>query len=297
MVGIKFHSSENSRPVAFLRTCALVGLVLSTAADPVTAAPVRTPVGSFLIYQVSSVNSLVNEVNSSSVVRSRYSKIYGIPPKSIAAYFKNNLRIMTLSKPYSGTDYFVSKYGKLVVGRKSLKPGVKVFALADGRPVLQWSCGNPLSTVLPKPAQTSSNLYSGKRGKRAQADVPQLNKGHLHQHGNGLNESGNQTDTPVELVSPYTSFYTNPTIAGPTNIDVNIVSSFPSIPVTSLLPSIPLFYAALDHGSGGGGQGNNIPVAPEVKPITAWLFGGLMLACFSAFNRRKKLTKVKSSEK
>jgi hypothetical protein len=97
---------------------------------------------------------------SNNRVAQRYARHYGVSPEKLGKYFRENISIKTLGKPYMTTVYFISKGNVIKQKQRVLKAGSRVFIGPNGLPLLEWRCGNPLGTRLPagsKPvAQTGS---------------------------------------------------------------------------------------------------------------------------------------------
>lgn len=117
----------------------------------------KTPPGSYLRNSVTSVDELRTQVANDSVVRSRYSIHFGISAQDLDEYIASNLQITTLKQPLRVQVWYVDKHGRTSVKTKNLPKGTKVFSTKEGKPVLQWACGNPLTTQLPKVEVTSQS--------------------------------------------------------------------------------------------------------------------------------------------
>ncbi len=116
----------------------------------------RTGPGSFVPYRADSVQMLVDELAANKTVASRYARHFGMTPEAVIQYFRDNLKLTYLDKPEKTTAYFVSKGGRILSRACVLPKGTPVFATSDGGAILEWRCGNPLTTRLPS-ARTSSN--------------------------------------------------------------------------------------------------------------------------------------------
>lgn len=121
-------------------------LVLAVGGVPGVAQAM--PRGSFLTRPVSSPQALANLVLSNPEVAARYSKHFGMDARKLATYFRTNLHMSTLSR---SEPLEVSYYGynDVIVSRtKRLPAGTPVFVDFTGKPILEASCGNPLTSVL-----------------------------------------------------------------------------------------------------------------------------------------------------
>ncbi len=129
-------------------TAITVALLAALSCTASSAAP-RTDPGSFLVYKADSVDSFVSQVTSNKRVAALYARHYGIAPSKLADYFRKNIKIKTIDKPYPTTVYFISKGNVIKQKQRVLKAGSKVYVGPNGLPLLEWRCGNPLSKKLP----------------------------------------------------------------------------------------------------------------------------------------------------
>jgi len=114
------------------------------------ATPKPAPRGSFLRYEVSSVDGLTNQIRGDQAVASRFAKHYGLPVDTIVRSFQQNLHYKTLTQPLKTTVYGVSKSGRIHGKTRTLKAGTPVFVDSNGRIVLKGRCGNPVSKYMPQ---------------------------------------------------------------------------------------------------------------------------------------------------
>ncbi|MEN6356023.1 MAG: PEP-CTERM sorting domain-containing protein [Armatimonadota bacterium] len=136
---------KRTKTIVIALILTLSAAVLGTAAVAAT----RTDPGSFLVYKADSVDSFVKQILSNKRVAARYARHYGISPDKLGKYFFENISIKTLDKPYVTTVYFISNGNVIKQKQRVLKTGSKVFVGPNGRPLLEWRCGNPLGTKLP----------------------------------------------------------------------------------------------------------------------------------------------------
>ena len=134
------------------------------------SAPVKSkmPVGSFLKKPVYSAKQIADVVTSDKVVGARYSKHYRMKAVEVAESFRTNLKSSTLKRSGSYRVYFVTDSGRHIAKNVYLKAGTKVYADSAGRPVLNASCGNPMSTSLPRQAKKAQTVAKAVQ-KRAPA--------------------------------------------------------------------------------------------------------------------------------
>lgn len=112
----------------------------------------NVPPGSFVKQRADSVNQLVKQILTDKVVGQRYEKHFGMSAKKLANYFKTNLNMVCFIKPLRATVWYVNKKGGVYTKTKLLPVGTVIFIDKKCKPVLIWSCGNPLvkKIILPK---------------------------------------------------------------------------------------------------------------------------------------------------
>lgn len=156
-----------------LVSIALVGLCgLTSCAKGQFCAP-----GSFLAAKVDSVDALVKQVTSNPSVAKRYANHYGVSPDKVAAYFRANLKVVTLQKPLKTTVYFVGqKSGKIRSKTKIIPAGSKIFVGPNNTPLVDMKCGNPLHRNFvpppPAPIKTSEKPHVEEYRPTQEAFVP-----------------------------------------------------------------------------------------------------------------------------
>ncbi len=124
--------------------------IAATLAAPALADYEKTPPGSFLHYRAVTVKELSTQVNANNKLKARYAAHFGKSPEDVADYFSDELELKSLDKPVRVTSYYIGKNGRVYHKTKMLPAGSLVFANSDGKPVIAWSCGNPLRADLPK---------------------------------------------------------------------------------------------------------------------------------------------------
>ena len=130
-------------PIALLA----VMFVLAIASAAIAAE--RTPAGSFVKFRATSVTQLANQVANDTTARVRYAQHFGVSPDEVGKYFTENLKLTTLKAPMKVQTWYVGRQGRIYKKTKLYPKGTPVFASNDGKPLLAWSCGNPLSASLP----------------------------------------------------------------------------------------------------------------------------------------------------
>lgn len=120
-----------------------------SAEVPGSALRSRTGPGSFVPYKAESIEALVEQLNNNQSVANRYARHFGTAPDKLKQYFLNNLKLVRLEKPQKVTTYFISKHGTIMSRTCMLPKGTRTFATSDGKAILEWRCGNPLTRRLP----------------------------------------------------------------------------------------------------------------------------------------------------
>ena len=123
----------------------LLGVMTMPAAQSATPRrPQRTPPGSFLRYRALSVSELAHQISTDRAVRLKYARHFHVTPDRIVAALTSGLRLVSLTRPLRTRSWYVGTSGAIHVKTKLLPKGTPVFVSSDGRPLLAWSCGNPL---------------------------------------------------------------------------------------------------------------------------------------------------------
>ncbi len=280
MNSVRVRKIMNSRQLQIV--CAVL-VALSFRVDGAVTMPSslkHTIKGSFLSQQVGTVNDLVYEINNNSKVRARYARQYHMPITQVAKYFKQNLHIAQISSRYDTTDYYVRSNGTIYSHRKTLRAGSKVFALSNGRPVLQWSCGNPLSAALPdvqvKPSKIAK-LPAKKRVEVASTPLPPVL-------------------APYEKVAPYIASLPALPTSAPSAFGQTADFNVPISTANVFNPGLSPFLAAIPilafHSNGGSSQSSVPAPAPEGSSIELWATGVLIMAGVAGLSKRRKSSSV-----
>ena len=135
-----------------MRVFALILAILTLTAGlaSLASAVERTPAGSYLVYRAATVGELRAQVEKNPIVRSRFSRHFGVSPAELDKYFAAELELTALKQPLRTRCWYVNRAGGTSVKTKLLPRGTMVFATKSGEPILSWSCGNPLSSALPR---------------------------------------------------------------------------------------------------------------------------------------------------
>jgi hypothetical protein len=251
------------------------------------------PADSFLTTHVYSATALSGEVLTTPIVGARYKHFYHLMPTQVAGYFKTNLHLEALPHDYAATVYNIRPNKSVFVIRRHLEKGDMVFASRNGRPVLLWRCGNPLTSSLPTAVKVASETKPSRMVTKV-APTPTLTPAVVAQTSTVSN-----VITPTELVSPYVATISPdiaPTFGGSTDIFVPAIYSSGSSSFWSALAGLPAL-GLFGHG-GGGTTAALLPVtptnpgapAPEMGALSMWLVaaGALGLPLLLARRRSHK---------
>jgi len=144
----------------------MVGIILaiiSTGLLLISASGVKCqplPADSFLKTRVETVNQLISQIQSSSVVQKRFSQVFKVPSSTLVSYIRKNVVESYVPATKTYRVWCVSRTGRLFQISSRLTAGTRVFALRNGTPIMKWACGNPLMSKLP--ATPAKPTVSGK---------------------------------------------------------------------------------------------------------------------------------------
>lgn len=248
----------------------------------------RTPPGSFLKYRATSVAELTGQLSKQPDTLALYSRHFGVSGQELTAYFVNNLKLVSLKSPLKVQMWYIGKDGKAHVKSKLLPKGTTVFATQDNKPVLSWSCGNPVRTKLPiveaakKPDNAIAPVVDAASDEVIPSAVAQQDEPAT------TTQPDNNTDTlvaanPLEVVTtaaivapPTAAVAAAVPITVPTVVDAAAVPAVAMPPVISAGGGFGLGWlgalgglAGLAVGLGGGGGSTPPPTpAPVPEPST-----------------------------
>lgn len=249
-----------------MKTATIILIVFAVALFVVGATCAeRTPPGSFVKYRVPTVKALAQQIRQDPVARQRFAKHFGVPAAVVADRFENTLHMETIKTPMRTTMWYVNKDNQLLKKTKLLPKGTVVFADNTGKPVLAWSCGNPMVPRLNPPKAPVEKVVS---------EVPdeEIIKPFAPETVSG----SAVTSEPVAL-APIAA----PTLASPALDAVTI----PAIAAPPLLASADLgalgALAAAGSLAGFSGSQRSVPTPPVPEPpagvvlaLGSMLFGG-----------------------
>lgn len=147
---------------------ALLPAALTLSVACAAVAQSNLPRNSYLEKRVNSTSDLVQQVQMTPVVMDRYRRHFAMSGQEVLDYL-STLHVSKLSKDGVFTVYGVPhSSGDFHAHLRLLKKGEPVFVEADGTPVLQVVCGNPLilgpkKPVTPNPVVAATGPVSGMR--------------------------------------------------------------------------------------------------------------------------------------
>lgn len=123
------------------------------------ASAVKMPPNPFLVYPANSVTELVGQIERYPEVSDRYERHFGMTRSEMVAYAQT-LHLTKLRSDGMHTVYNVPRESGVLRSRVlSLKAGTKVWVDYEGKPILQWICGNPM-TRGPKDVAAESEVLA-----------------------------------------------------------------------------------------------------------------------------------------
>jgi hypothetical protein len=122
----------------------------------------------FLNEPVLTTEALVEALKTEPSFRRNIAKHFNLPEDRVVEFVEDALVPYILPTDTSVMNYGVTKSG-LIYGKKmSLKKGTRVWATRDGKPILKWTCSNPLLPKAPvlkeKPKTTPMASTSSPQG-------------------------------------------------------------------------------------------------------------------------------------
>jgi hypothetical protein len=143
---------------------AVLALIVAGAA----LAQSNLPRNSYLEKRVNSTSELIEHLRNNPVVMDRYRRHFAMTSDEVVDYL-SSLRVSSLPKDGVFTVYGVPhSSGDFHAHLRTLKRGEPVFVEADGTPVLQLVCGNPLilgpkKPVTPNPVVATTGPVEGSK--------------------------------------------------------------------------------------------------------------------------------------
>lgn len=271
----------------FLLSLVLLGTILGCS-----RIAVAKPAGdeAFLTEYADSPAQVVSQIEANRLVALRYARVFLKDPSSVLAYFRNELSVVTLEGPMQVEIRHLDESRRIVTSTREFKAGQKVFANADGYPILEYGTGNPLTSELPARGSKPSSKPMIQAQNTPVGETPKPNA------ANPLAPSPAPAETAKTVLSANNPLI--PTEPGSTLVasasDLVIPATPPATPIGGGLKGIsgmsgwllPLGLAAAAAGLGGGGGapsnisgdpagGGDPPLVPE--PTSLMILGtGLM---------------------
>jgi hypothetical protein len=121
-------------------------IIAALAVFAASASFAQMPPNAFITRHVSSTNALVRHVQENPVVMDRYCRHFQMNPQEVTNMLRG-LHVETLSEDGTYEVFNVPGTGELRSKRMVRKKGERVFADANGTPVIRMNCGNPLTRM------------------------------------------------------------------------------------------------------------------------------------------------------
>jgi hypothetical protein len=150
----------------------LMALCLLLCALPFAHAAKNPVPGAYFTRPVSGVNDLCKLMQEDPKVAARFTKHFGMSTGDLCAYFKDNLSLAKLQQAGRYTEYFIDVHGRMLSHIKYVNTGIPVLVTADGTPVIDMRCGNPMMKRLPKPIAKAKPKIEVKVAQQQQETPP-----------------------------------------------------------------------------------------------------------------------------
>ncbi len=232
----------------------------------------RTPPGSFVKYRVSTVKALAQQIRTDSVARKRFAQHFKIPEALVADRFEKTLQMVTIKKPMRTTMWYVAKNSSVQKKTKLLPKGTVVFADKGGKPILAWSCANPMTPRLNAPKGTNKVVSTP-------PDEDEIVKPFTE------TVTGTAITSTPEVISPVAA----PALGAPA-LDAVTLPAIAAPPVLESSSGIGALGALAAAGSlvGFSGHGDSVPTPPVPEPSAAMVLSmGMALVGGSAYWRAR----------
>ncbi|HMS54639.1 MAG TPA: PEP-CTERM sorting domain-containing protein [Fimbriimonadaceae bacterium] len=122
----------------------------------VASASARPDLNAFLNKPALTTAQLVKQVRTDKEVADRYARHFAMPVAEVVSYLSSLAPATTKSEGVY-TVYSVPQGGHLKAHTEIVKKGTKVFANANGKPMLIMKCGNPLTRGPRQPESFNEN--------------------------------------------------------------------------------------------------------------------------------------------
>ena len=214
----------------------VAGVILASAANGVGSRQ-PTTAGSFLQYRANSASELAAITRNNSKICARYATHFGTTMSGVENYFSSHLRLVRLKKATTTTVYYISSSGGVGQSRRILPAGTLAFVNETGQPVLDWRCGNPLTSALPSKLSQSTRKLAPLPKAGAMAAIAAKAEGATE--GTAVAAAPLETtDQPAEAVTEKV-LGAAPVEFIPTVAAQGAMAALPTVPpVAGMLPSI-----------------------------------------------------------
>ena len=212
----------------------LTALFVALAAGVCSA---QMPPNAFLVQPADSANAVVRQAKMNPIVMDRYARHFQMTPDQVVRML-SGLHLETLADDtYFDVANVPSTSGELRSRHLLLKKGTKVLSDANGTPVLELSCGNPLTRI-----DTTSLRQAPAVSKPMDVTAITVPKG-------GAVETNLSLIQPTTPVTPDVNFVTPPPAGGVVTTETNNAAPFAGLAGLALLPTLLI---GLGNGGGGG---------------------------------------------
>lgn len=143
-MNLLFNKRRQTMQAALIMGAFTLAPLFPSQAAPAASAPQSAP-DSFVPILAPTLQSLLSQVQTSALVRSRYAHYFHIPDSHLLAYLRANLVASHLSDDGRYTMFCVRPNGLVYPTVLHMPRGSRVFALRGGPAVLTCPEGNPLT--------------------------------------------------------------------------------------------------------------------------------------------------------
>ena len=143
-------SKNNTTNTALLLSLLSLG-VLSPLVSYAQALHLPTSKDAFMHVQYNTASELADALSKDAHARKAIAKHFKISEAALVEYVRENLILTTTTQTISVPNYGLTSKNYMYYKMSTFKPGLKIWATRDGKPVLKWVCTNPIAFTLPAP--------------------------------------------------------------------------------------------------------------------------------------------------
>ncbi len=284
---------------AFMLTCLLTAAVAFAR-----------PAGSsaFLTDYAETPQQVVDQMEANRLIALRYARVFVLEPRDVLTHFRNELSLITLRDSIEVQVYHLDDSGRIVSEAKTLKSGIKVFADKNGRPILEYGTGNPLTSDLSGINQVKSKPLTEANNNAQPQNGAQPKPNPVAETQKTVAETLNPVPppAPVSTIAPTTPGTT--TLAGgtpPIGTPIEPTTAVAGAQMSTgggshiggwLLPAgLAGAVVAMAGGSGGGSApaGGSDPIIPPLpvvpEPTSLVALGAGLIGLGGLVSRRRKM--------